>query len=189
MNTTFFISETVLKNNSPISLNVEPQLLNIAIQDAQELHIQMALGSLLYQKIIDLIGDNSISTATDYKTLLDNYIVPATISWSIVESLSYIRFKIMNKSVTSQASDNTTPIELEELKYLHAQIKDKAEFRQQRLIDYLIENRTLFPEYTAATDIDDIVPSQNGYFSGMQLDDECGCEKYLGLNKNTRTWL
>ena len=51
MNTIYFISETVLKSNSPISLNVEPSLLNIAIVDAQEMRIQNALGTNLYEKI------------------------------------------------------------------------------------------------------------------------------------------
>ena len=185
--TIYFVSETVLKNNSPISLNVEPQLLNIALTDAQEMHVQMALGSLLYEKLKTLISTGDISTATytDYKTLLDNYVVPATISWALVESLSYIRFKIMNKSVTSQASDNTAPADLEELKYLHSQLRDKAEFKQQRLINYLIENRTKYSEYTATTDIDDIDPACNGYFSGIVLDDDCDCSRYLGLNSHT----
>lgn len=188
MNTIYFISETTLKNNSPINLNVEQQLLNLAILDAQDTRIQMALGSNLYNKIKDLIdtGDISISTYSDYKTLLDDYIVPALISWSTYECLTYVRYKIMNKSVTSQASDNTTPVDLEELKFISAYIMNKAEFKQQRLIDYLVENRTLFAEYTAANDYDDIVPKSNAYFSGLVLDDETDCERFLGLNSRIK---
>lgn len=188
MNTIHFISETVLKNNSPISLNVEPSLLNIAITDAQDMRIQNALGTNLYEKIKTLISTGDISTATytTYKTLLDDYIVPATIYGALNECLNYVRYKVMNKGVMSQNSDNSTPLELEEVKYFQQNILNKAEFKEQRLIDYLIENSTLFPEYTAATNYDDISPASNSYFSGMQLDDETNCERWLGLNKNTK---
>lgn len=188
MNTIYFVSETVLKANSPISLNVEPQLLNLAIIDAQEMRVQMALGSNLYNKLITLVdtGDISVITYANYKTLLDNYVVPAVIYWSIVECLSYVRYKIMNKGVQSQNSDNSTPLDLEEIKYFQDSIRNKAEFKSQRLIDYLIENRTLFSEYTQSLDADDIAPVGSSYFSGMVLDDDIDCEKYLGLNKNIR---
>lgn len=193
MTTVQLISETTLKNNSPINLNVEQSLLNLAINEGQEQHIQMALGSKLYQKILDIVVDGTIKTdpnMSDYKILLDNYIAPALIYWSIVECLNYVRYKIMNKGVQVQNSDNSNTPELEEIKYFQQAITNKAEFKQQRLIDYLIENSTLFSEYTSTIDYDDIAPESNGYFSGMQLDDDYDyCEKYLGLPKNYRSIL
>lgn len=194
MNTIYLISENTLKNHSPINLNVEQSLLNLAINEGQEQHIQMALGSLLYQKILDIVVDGTIKTdpnMSDYKTLLDNYIAPALIYWSLVECLNYVRYKIMNKGVQVQNSDNSNTPELEEIKYFQQAITNKAEFKQQRLIDYLIENSTLFSEYTSTIDYDDIAPESNGYFSGMQLDNDYEdlCEKYLGLPKNYRSIL
>lgn len=194
MTTVQLISETTLKNNSPINLNVEQSLLNLAINEGQEQHIQMALGSKLYQKILDIVVDGTIKTdpnMSDYKTLLDNYIAPALIYWSLVECLNYVRYKIMNKGVQVQNSDNSNTPELEEIKYFQQAITNKAEFKQQRLIDYLIENSTLFSEYTSTIDYDDIAPESNGYFSGMQLDNDYEdlCEKYLGLPKNYRSIL
>lgn len=194
MNTIYLISENTLKNHSPINLNVEQSLLNLAINEGQEQHIQMALGSKLYQKILDIVVDGTIKTdpnMSDYKTLLDNYIAPALIYWSLVECLNYVRYKIMNKGVQVQNSDNSNTPELEEIKYFQQAITNKAEFKQQRLIDYLIENSTLFSEYTSTIDYDDIAPESNGYFSGMQLDNDYEdlCEKYLGLPKNYRSIL
>jgi hypothetical protein len=194
MTTVQLISETTLKNNSPINLNVEQTLLNLAINEGQETHIQMALGSKLYQKILSIVIDKTIKTdpnMSDYKTLLDTYIAPALIYWSLAECLNYVRFKIMNKGVQLQNSDNSTSPELTEIKYFQQTITNKAEFKQQRLINYLIENQTLFPEYRATLDNDDIAPETNGYFSGMVLDDDYEdlCEKYLGLPKNYRSIL
>lgn len=169
----YFISESDLKNNTTINQNVEQSLLNSSILDAQLLHIQMILGSKLYKKIESLISLGTITNPTNsyYKLLLDDYIRPATIQWTLAECVPYIRYKIMNKSISGQSSDNSTPIELEELKYLQAQFINKAEFYTQRIADYLLSNLNHFPEYTQATAIDDIIPSTNAYFSGIQLDE------------------
>lgn len=195
MRTVQLISETTLKNNSPINLNVDQSLLNLAINEGQEQHIQMALGSQLYKKICDIVTDGTIKTDPNnahYKTLLDDYIAPTLIYWALNECLNYVRYKIMNKGITVQNSDNSNPAELEDIKYFQSTIMNKAEFKQERLIAYLVENDTTFPEYIAPnTDYDDIAPSTNGYFSGMQLDEsyEDICERALGLPKNYRSIL
>lgn len=188
-NKVYFVSETYVKNNTPINLNVEQQLINLAIYDAQVLHVQMVLGSNLYKKLETLIstGDISDPANVNYKTLLDDYVQPAVAQWALAECIPYIRYKIMNKSVSGQNSDNSTPIDLEELKYLQASLSNKAEFYTQRVADYVMANMTLFPEYSTADSIDDILPETNAYFSGMQLDDDGDAyERFLGLNKNTK---
>ena len=66
-NKVYFISEQYLKDNTSISMNVEPQLLNIAIQDAQNIHIQPLLGGTLYKKLCDLIVDGTIGATGNEK--------------------------------------------------------------------------------------------------------------------------
>lgn len=183
----YFISEAYLKQNTPINLNVEPQLVNLAILEAQQIYIQTALGTDLYKKIESLIVSASISGV--YKTLLDDYISPALTQYSLYEVIPYIRFKIMNKSIGGQSSDNSTPAELEEIKFLQANIKNKAEYLGQRLMDYLIANSKLYPEYLSNTDIDDIKPNSNSYFCGLQLDDDYNCDRFIGYNKNNKNLL
>jgi hypothetical protein len=179
----FFISEQYLKDNSSISLNVEPQLLNAAIMDAQTIHIQGLLGGTLYKKISDLIADGSISLEANavYKTLLDTYIAPTTVQYALAECLPYIRWKIMNKSVSSQQSDNTTPADLDEIKFLKSEFKNKAEFYGQRLIEHLKYNYADYPEYKSP-DCEDLKADDTAYFSGIQLDDEYDFARFLGLN-------
>jgi len=187
-NKVYFVSESFVKENTPISLNVEPQLINLAIIDAQVLHLQIVLGSKLYKKLEDLIVAGTITDSINavYKTLLNDYVQPAVLQWTLVECIPYIRYKITNKSVGGQTSDNSVPMDLEELKYIQAQFTNKAEFYSQRVADYLLANMTLYPEYRSATDIDDIRPESNAYCSGMVLGDDTNvCERFLGLNKNT----
>lgn len=188
MNVIYFIDETMFKDLTPVNLNVEQHLINMSIQDAQLLHLQMTLGTKLYKKLESLISSKDISLPANavYKTLLDDYVVKAVAYWALAECAVYVRYKIMNKGVQSQNSENSTPIELEELKYIQERMRNSAEFYSQRIADYLCANSTLYPEYTSATDLDEIDPSSVSYFSGMQLDDYDDCDKKLGLNSHTK---
>ena len=189
---TYLISTTYFKENSVVNLNVEDQLINMSIIDAQEIHIQNTLGTKLYKKIISMVKDGSITNGSVYQTLLDDYIVDALVKWTLVETLPYIHSKIMNKSVSTQTSDNSTPLSIEDLKYHIEQHRNKAEYKTQRMADYLCANSTLYPEYTQATTIDDIVPQHNAYFSGVVMDeyeDERRYRRVMGINNNkTLNW-
>lgn len=184
-NLTYFIDETYFKANTPVNLSVDPYLINMSINDAQEMHVQMQLGSILYKKLVTLIRTLDIQLPANavYKTLLDDYVQPAVVQWAMYECIPYLRYKLMNKGIQLQNSDNSTSADLEDLKYIEARVKDRAEFVSQRLADYLLENYTLFPEYTAATDIDDIKPETDAYNSGMFLGQRTdACKRSMGFN-------
>lgn len=185
-NKIYFINQQYLKDNSVLNLNIEPQLINQAIIESQYIHIQQMIGTDLYKKFEYLISGNTISNHTDYKLLLDDYIIPCLVNYSIYESIPYIRFKMMNKSVGGQSSDNSTPADLEEIKFLQANIKNKAEFLGERLISYLINHTSLYPEYST-NECDDIKPEITNYFCGIQLDDDLNCDRFLGYNDKTRS--
>jgi len=168
-----FISVAKLKERTPINFNVEPQLVTMAIRTSQDIHIQTATGTSLYKKLKALIEDDSIEAAENekYKTLLDDYIEDSLIQWALVESLKFIRMKIMNKSVSSENSDNSTPVDATELRILSQSIKNNAEWYSQRLIDFLKANESDYPEYSDNDDCDEIKPVNSEYFTGIELED------------------
>jgi len=164
----YLLSENFIKNNTPINLNVEPYLINLAILDSQALKIQQALGTPLYNKILSLVEDGTIDSNIPYKTLLNEYIQPALLHWVIVESLPYIRYKIMNKSVSSQDSENASPITNDELRYMIREITNKAEFYTERLVSFLKEDcGKIYTEYKETTK--QLKPQKSAYFSGIQF--------------------
>lgn len=185
MKKTLLITETYLKDNSPISLNVEPTLITMAILDAQEIGLQALIGTKLYHKLQSLTG-GTLDTApyVNYATLVNEYVRPYVVKAAVVEALSYVSFKVMNKGVMSQNSENSTPADLDQLKYLTNQCEKKAEFLGQRLIDYLTYNAPSFPEYTT-TNGSEMAPNRTAYRTGMFLGTAGNCDRYLGLNKNT----
>lgn len=186
MSKVYFISEQYLKDSTPINLNVDMYLLSMSIQDAQLLHIQNILGAKLYKKIESLLVAGSIDDPGNeyYSTLLNDYLMRATAMWALYESLTYIRFKIVNKGVQNQTSDNSVPTDLEGFKLLQSKIMNSAEYHSQRVANYLLQNMIYFPEYMA-TQIGEIQPDTNQYFCGMQLEDETyATERFLGLNSH-----
>ena len=180
MKKVYFVDETDIKNNTVVNLNVESNLINTAISDAQLISIQPILGSKLYKAIQAKIVDGSItgSTQVHYKELLDDYIIPATIQATVAEILPFINFKLMNKSVGQQSSDNTAPVDLDTIKYLQGQATNKSEFLCQRMADYLMANYNLFPEYHNQTAIDDLLPNTTAYFCGIEMGGGNNCSDY-----------
>jgi hypothetical protein len=177
--TVYFIDEEYLKENSIISLNIDSSLINVAIITAQDIKIQPLLGTKLYDKIKELLPtDISLTENKFYYELFYDYIVPLTLHWTTFECLLNLKFKLTNKSVSEQYSDNSTSAELGDIKFLRENISNKAEFYGQRLIDYLHENYDEFDEYTDTCADDGMVPQKDSYYTGM----------YLGNNNTTRRW-
>jgi hypothetical protein len=188
MKTTYFISVADVKNYTSVNFNVEDKVISMAIWDAQETYIQMGLGTKLYNKIKTMVEATAVTG--NYKILLDTYIYPALIRWSLVEVLPFATLRVENKSTVQTGLDGTVNLDLEQLKYFINLNKDKAEFYNQRMIDYLIANMNIFPEYTQVNTFDEMPASQNAYFSGMQLDIPMDPSIWLRDNRpNRERWM
>lgn len=188
MDRTYLISTEFLKAHTIINNNVTDELLNNAIFEAQVIHIQQTIGTKLYEKLLTLVRTNDIHQAqySDYKNLLDGYVMECTAYWALYECLPYIRYKVVNKGVTTQDSEWSNGVDSQELNRLQEAIADKAQFFTRRLSDFILQNRTLYPEYIMNNKIDELHPNGGEYFSGFQFDSYgCPCERTMGLPKNT----
>ena len=188
MDRTYLISTSFLKSHTIVNNNVSDELLNNAIFEAQVIHIQQTIGTKLYNKIVGLVrsGDIQNPTYADYKRLLDEYIMECTAYWAVYECLPYVRYKVVNKGVETQNSEWSNGVDSQELNRLQEAIADKAQCFTRRLSDFILQNRTLYPEYIQNTQIDEMHPDGGEYFSGFQFDSYgCPCERTMGYNKNT----
>lgn len=188
MDRTYLISTEFLKAHTIINNNVTDELLNNAIFEAQVIHIQQTIGTKLYEKLLTLVRTNDIHQPqyADYKNLLDGYVMECTAYWALYECLPYIRYKVVNKGVETQNSEWSNGVDSQELNRLQESIADKAQFFTRRLSDFILQNRTLYPEYIMNNKIDELHPNGGEYFSGFQFDSYgCPCERTMGLPKNT----
>ena len=169
-----FISETYVKNNSVIDENVDMRLVLPSIRDAQELRLHPILGTPFYNDLKDKITGGTLNA--DEINLLDNYVAPSMLQWTLYECSASMLFKYRNKSVSTKSSENSQPIDYQDLQFLRDEWKNKAEERDQRLINYLCDNSTLFPKYNEASD--DLTPKKTAYQTGF----------WLGGAKSTYCW-
>lgn len=162
---TLFITPQFVKDNSFPNDNVEEKLLVKAIRIAEDKYIQPIIGGNLYATLISQIRANTI--AGNYKNLLDNFIIPCLLEYTVYEYIPYT-YKFRNKGISKQTSPTSEPADRDELYYLRDNIRDTAQFYGENLIKYLKVNSSLFPEYST-TNADQISPARGDYFGGIHI--------------------
>lgn len=167
----FFISEEKLKQNSLINENVDDKIIRPLLIMVQDMYIQPAIGSGLYNELINQI-DNSTLTAANI-TLITDYIQSSVIWWIMAEAPMSITYKFRNKGVQTQNSDNSSPASIEDLISVADNYKYKAEWYTKRLSNFLYANSITYPLFLNAGNAYDTIHSNNQiYQSGMMLDED-----------------
>lgn len=158
------VSEQTLKQNSVINNNVDGMYILPAIEYAQDAGLQPLLGTKLYNKLMDLVADGSITGATDYKYLLDEYVEPYMINKVTADIQIPLAFKMRNQGVVQQTGENTYVPSLKDMQYVVQNYENKANFYGQRMSDYLHVNHSKYPEYCKIDSCADM-PSNSGAYN------------------------
>lgn len=166
------ISEDMVRSYSEISDNVFGKSLLPAIRTAQDLYLEEFLGSCLYKKILELVGDGTIKDQENvaYKDLLDEYIQPFLLERVVADLIPVVGSKIANLGVfksSDQYTENVSAGEVERLQNLHV---IKANHYAKRMQLFLKGNRSAFPELDCCS-CGDIKPT---------LDSSADCGLWLG---------
>jgi hypothetical protein len=163
MVTTLFISENKLKAFSDLNQSVDADLLKNAIREAQDIHIQQYLGYNLYQKLIQDVNAGSLSG--DYLFLMTTYIQDTLLYWSYYEALEAIWLRPRNNGLLiPQGGQEGAPADMRIYDKKRTSVRNKAEWYAERLVGYLIDNETKFPEFGTETGME-IYPDQRSAFN------------------------
>lgn len=172
-----FISVDTIKDRTGLHFNVDPKLVFPDILFSQDSQILPALGSGLYNRLQTGIENNDLNP--NEQTLLDEYIAPALVYFTMAELPVALSFQFYNKGVIRKTDTNQAEPSAAELAEIADRYQTRAEYYKQRLIKYLKEKSgsNLFPQYNNPGDgIDTIWPENNGYQSQIWLGDDC--DKY-----------
>ena len=164
-----FVSDTYVKKKSIISGSVDPDSMLQFIETAQDMHVQNYLGTELYRKLMLLVSNGTIidSANSDYKDLLDDFIKPMLAWYTQAEYIPFASYTLSNKGLFKHSSDNASTLDREEIAGLANRANDKAVFYTNRLINFLCDNSTLFPEYNDTTE--DMSPDKDANTAGFYL--------------------
>tara|TARA_R110000787_G_scaffold245880_2_gene351682 strand:- start:1715 stop:2293 length:579 start_codon:yes stop_codon:yes gene_type:complete len=166
-----FISEEKLKDSTAISLNVDVQLLLPFVKQAQKLYVETKLGTQLCNKLETLIVAGTVNDAGNeaYATLLNTYIGDMLPNFALYHAIPFLRFKVENGNIYSKTSETGSALNTEEAQSLRSEVVNTGEYYMERMIEYICNNTSLFPEYNTNTGAD-INPNQNAYYGGMNLE-------------------
>jgi len=145
-----FISEQKLKDNTPITDNVDSSELRFAIQQSQMLMLQETLGTNLYEYLLQIVDNGTITSDPSlyrYKALLDNYIQPTLIAWSYYLALDNFWVKFINIGLVQNRSEQGQPVDLKTLQYLKSNAKNQAEFQDNLMRRHLVFRSGWYPQY------------------------------------------
>jgi len=171
-----FISESYLKNNTVVDDNVDQRLIIPSITTVQDMHLHPILGTPLYEDLQAKIIASTLNG--DEVTLINDYISKMLLQWTMYELTMSLLYKFRNKSVATKSGDNSQPIDYQDLQFLRDDWKNKAEFYDKRLINHLIDNKSLFPKYTESSD--DLNAKKSAYTTSFYLgtSSDCWIDKY-----------
>jgi hypothetical protein len=162
-----FITTDYYKSNTVTSDQVGDKVLSATIADAQSMYIEPLLGTRLYEALKTKIIGGTLTG--DYLTLMNDYVVITLLKW-VEHDLFYMNnYKNRNKGVSTKNSENATTVSFNELNFLMEKAERKANFYGMKLVDYLICNSNLFPEYCESDEGGEIAPVRSAAKTGMYL--------------------
>jgi len=167
-----FISVEYITDNTIIDSNVDATMITKFIDEAQDINIQQVVGWSLYQKLLAIVADGTITSNpanSNYLDLMVNWLQRCQAMWVTFHILPYLNYHLTNKSVNTKNSTFSQPSGLPELTYLRADIESKAQFYVARIREQIVNNPGLYPEYWQTSGIDRINPKALNYVGGMYL--------------------
>ena len=167
-----FISQDKLVDSTSIYGSVDSSLLLPYVRQAQRLYCETKLGTDLTQKLKDLITAGTVNEVGNeyYKELLNDYIGDYLPNMSLYMAFPFLRFKIEAGNIYSKTSENGTALTSAEAQHLRSEILNTGEYFIERMIDFIKNNISQFPEYNTNSGAD-VSPDSNGFsYQGMNLD-------------------
>jgi hypothetical protein len=138
----YFITETYLKTNTPITANVDVTDVTPYIKTQADLRVQPILGSVFYNA---LLADYNAQTLNPDEETLVGFIQPVVAWRSAEDAIFGLTYQLKNKGLQTQFGDNSGSVSRAEVAFGMEHYAQKASFFEQRLIRYLLANKNSFP--------------------------------------------
>lgn len=156
-----FCSRNDIVKRTPLGGNVDPDKVIPFVKTAQDKYLLIALGTVLYDYLQDQIAAGTLTGV--YRTLVDEYIIDTLVHYSMVEALPFLAYSIGNTGITKNLnSEQGASPSKNDIDYLLQKELSTAQFYSERLVNYLIAQNTLYPQYLQTTGFSDNVYPDKG---------------------------
>lgn len=168
-----FITPQTIKERTGLHANVDEKLISPEILTCQDMYIHPALGTALYNRLLDGIENNNLSDAE--QSLISQYIRDTLVHYVLSELPMGLSMQFYNKGLIRKSGEGQTEPNMQDLIDVANRYKSRAEFYKERLILYLKETASkglLFQEYiNAGSGVDTIHPERQAYTISVHLDE------------------
>lgn len=164
-----FCTADQVTDSMPINNDVDSDTLKKTIWIAQEQHVQNSLGSNLYKEFKRLVdtGDIDLPGKVEYKTLLDEYIIPVLFRYSYYRSIRTFSSQFTDKGVQNRSGEASQRAPENNVHALRQDALNDAEFHEKLLKKYICDKGAgVFPEYFDCNP-EDIRPKSESSFNGI----------------------
>lgn len=150
---TVLITEQLIKDNSPISNNVDITDITPYISITQKLYIEPILGIPLVDELKEQIKNNSLTPENGDLILA---LAPCFSYYISYQSLPFLWAKILNKGITKgQSPENSDTVTMKEMGQLRSYLLSDAQTLRSQFINWLCNCRA--------------------HYTNWLPDDGCGC--------------
>ena len=165
------ISENTLKKYTLINDNVDACYIAPAIQMAQDMGLQPLIGTVLLDKLCQLVSTDKINEKANanYKILLDEYITPYLCHKVMVDIQVPLFAKIRNAGIVQSQDTQTQQLTKSDVDYIRQHYDYISTFYGNRMTDYLRANSTKYPEWLTRRDVADVKADPESYNTTLVL--------------------
>ena len=120
------------------------------------MRLQAILGSYFYNYL--LTQNNNEVLTNDEVTLVEK--IQFVVAWRAAEQAAFgLTYQLKNKGIQTQSGDYSSSVSQSETAFVMDHYGQMAAFYEKRLINYLLEYKALYPEFTSDLNRDsDIKP-------------------------------
>lgn len=164
MNDVTYISVEDIKEITSISQNVDPTFLVPYVRAAEGMFVVNILGTALDAELKAMITGGTLTG--NYYNLVQYYIKPLSAYSAYLQAVPFLAFKTTNKGILRNGSENAEIPAIGDITYFKQSIKDIQSYYRQELINYLEDNKTLFPNYRSDCEDNGSKDYSNGIWLG-----------------------
>lgn len=147
----YFITETYLKTNTPITANVDVTDVTPYIATQAQLRVMPILGTTFYNDLLEKYNNQTLDPDEE---VLVSFIQPV-IAWRSAEDAVFgLTYQLKNKGLQTQFGDNSASVSRGEVAFGMEHYAQKASFFEMRLIKYLVKNKNLYPIFISSDNRD-----------------------------------
>jgi len=155
---TYFITNTYLKDNTPVGQNVDSNLIVPIIKTAADSYVRSILGTYFYNYLLTKFNAQTLSVLEI--TLVQDFIQMAVAWRACSDAVMTTSYQTTNKGIQTQSGDFSASPEYKAIMFMVHEYKSKGDFYDKRLENYLTNNGDLYPEFMNDLNDDSITPKK-----------------------------